>query len=95
MEDNIIYGQDLFLYAVQDKSGQIYCINEGFGNRKDLFKLPDLVEGDVISIWGFALEITKFEDGFETPTVVPKIVEKDGETIYLADELQVNWNKDS
>ena len=88
MEDNIIYGQDLSLYAVQDKSGQVYCIFEGFVNSEAL-KLPELAEDDVISVWGFASKVTTFEDGYKAPTIITKIIEKDGEVIYLAEELEV------
>ena len=89
MEDNIIYGQDLSLYAVQDKSGQVYCIFEGFVDT-EVLKLPELAEGDVISVWGFASKVTTFEDGYKAPTIITKIVEKDGEIIFLADDLKVD-----
>ncbi|MBQ5950627.1 MAG: hypothetical protein IJL66_00550 [Lachnospiraceae bacterium] len=86
-ENDLIMGQDLSLYAVEDASGQIYCIFEGFVGS-DVLKLPELAEGDVISLWGFASKITTFSDGYKAPTVITKILEKDGELIYLADDLK-------
>ena len=89
-ENNIIFGQELFIYIVQDSSGQYYAINEGFSEYGSAFRLPELNEGDVISLWGFAREYATSSDGYTIPSVIPEIVEKDGETIYLSDQLQVN-----
>lgn len=89
-ENNIIFGQELFIYIVQDSSGQYYAINEGFSEYGSSFRLPELNEGDVISLWGFAREYATSSDGYTMPSAIPEIVEKDGETIYLSDQLQVN-----
>ena len=88
-ENNLLYSGDLSLYVVEDKTGQHYCIYEGYVDS-DLLKLPELAEGDVISVWGYAGKYTTFEDGYRVPTLTPGVVEKDGEIIYLSDNLQVN-----
>lgn len=88
MEDNLFYGQDLSLYVVEDSSGQIYCIYEGLADQESVLKLPEMAEGDVIALWGFASKITNFSDGTQVPTVIPKIIEKDGHLFYLAEDLQ-------
>lgn len=88
-ENNLLYSGDLSIYVVEDKTGQHYCIYEGYVDS-DLLKLPELAEGDIISVWGYAGKYTTFEDGYRVPTLTPGIVEKDGEIIYLADSLEVN-----
>jgi len=88
-ENNLLYSGDLSLYVVEDKTGQHYCIYEGYADS-DLLKLPELAEGDTISVWGYAGKYTTFEDGYRVPTLTPGIVEKNGEIIYLSDNLQVN-----
>ncbi|MBR2682635.1 MAG: hypothetical protein IKE22_05135, partial [Atopobiaceae bacterium] len=89
-EGDLLRGGDLSLYVVKDASGQLYCIYEGYANYDSKLRLPELAEGEVISTWGFASQVTTFDDGTSVPTVIPKIVEKNGEIIYLAEELQVN-----
>ena len=88
-ENNLLYSGDLSIYVVEDKTGQHYCIYEGYVDS-DILKLPELAEGDTISVWGYASKYTTFEDGYRVPTLTPGIVEKDGEIIYLADSLEVN-----
>ena len=91
-ESDLLDLDDLSLFVLKDKSEQIYCINNGFSDN-DLTKieeLEELKEGDVISVWGFSTEITTFADGVQAPNVVPEIIEKDGEIIYLSENLQVN-----
>lgn len=89
-EGDLLRGGDLSLYVVEDASGQLYCIYEGYAGYDSKLRLPDIAEGEVISVWGFASQVTTFEDGTSVPTIIPKVVEKDGELIYLAEELQVN-----
>lgn len=84
-EDNPITGRDLSLYLIQDASGQYYCIYEGYVDAG--MGLPELEVGDVISVWGHASMYTVIDEGIKLPTVIVKIMERNGENIYTSEYL--------
>ncbi|KMZ53353.1 hypothetical protein [Dorea sp. D27] len=87
---NIQMESEASFYMAEDESGQIYYIYEGYTDTKDAaIKLPQMQAGEKIELWGSATNIMELEDGSRFPVIMPKIIEKDGQQIYLSEELQL------
>lgn len=86
---NIPMESEASFYMAEDESGQIYYIYEGYTDTKDAaIKLPQMEAGELIELWGSATAIMELEDGSRYPVIIPKIIEKGGDMIYVSDELQ-------